>query len=147
MTGKALQVEYCGECFQRFEAMAAMTVENALCHHIEVEPCAHYTASADQWRLPPALHPRHDCRRPKRHKRGGRASSHGGLSRSERDRLVRLEVVCLHTLTCLHENRSHLRRRFGGAELTMVTTHRRSRAEDSHGASAEQGSDSPLTMR
>jgi hypothetical protein len=42
MAAKALHVNYCGGCFQRFEATDAVTAANALRHHIEAEPCAHY---------------------------------------------------------------------------------------------------------
>jgi hypothetical protein len=48
MAAKAPQVNYCGGCFRRFEARAAVTAANALRHHIEAETCAHYAALADQ---------------------------------------------------------------------------------------------------
>jgi hypothetical protein len=46
LVGKALHVNYCGGCLQRFEATGAVTTANALRHHIEAEPCAHYAVSA-----------------------------------------------------------------------------------------------------
>jgi hypothetical protein len=53
---KARHVDYCGGCFQRFEATDAVTAAKALRHHIEAEPCAHYATAADQDALlPPAL--------------------------------------------------------------------------------------------
>jgi hypothetical protein len=48
MAAKAPHVNYCGGCFRRFEAIDAARAANALRHHIEVEPCAHYVALADQ---------------------------------------------------------------------------------------------------
>jgi hypothetical protein len=42
---KAPYVNYCGGCFQRFEATDVVTAANALRHHIEAEPCAHYAVS------------------------------------------------------------------------------------------------------
>jgi len=45
---KAPRVDYCGGCFQRFEGTDAVTAANALRHHIEAEPCAHYATAADQ---------------------------------------------------------------------------------------------------
>jgi hypothetical protein len=56
MGRKAPHVDYCGGCFQRFEAADAVTAANALRHHIEAEPCRHYATVADQGPvLPPAL--------------------------------------------------------------------------------------------
>jgi hypothetical protein len=52
MAAKAPHVNYCGECFRRFEATDAGTAANALRHHIEAEPCAHYAALADQGTVP-----------------------------------------------------------------------------------------------
>jgi hypothetical protein len=45
MAAKTPHVNYCGGCFQRFEAMNAVTAANALRHHIEAKPCAHYAVS------------------------------------------------------------------------------------------------------
>jgi hypothetical protein len=42
LASKSPRVNYCGGCFQRFEAMDAATAANALRHHIETESCAHY---------------------------------------------------------------------------------------------------------
>jgi hypothetical protein len=42
VAANASHVNYCGGCFQRFEATDAVTAANALRHHIEAEPCAHY---------------------------------------------------------------------------------------------------------
>ena len=42
MAAKASHVNYCGGCFQRFEATKAVTAANALRHHIEAGPCRHY---------------------------------------------------------------------------------------------------------
>jgi len=48
MAGKVLHANCCGGCFQWFEATAAVTAANALRHHIEAEPCAHYAVPANQ---------------------------------------------------------------------------------------------------
>jgi hypothetical protein len=55
MAAKAPHVNYCCGCFRRFEATDAVTAANALRHHIEAEPCAHYAAPADQDTLLPLV--------------------------------------------------------------------------------------------
>jgi hypothetical protein len=53
---KAPHVDYCGGCFQRFEAADAVTAANALRHHIEADSCGCYATAVDQGAvLPPAL--------------------------------------------------------------------------------------------
>jgi hypothetical protein len=46
VAAKAPHVNYCGGCFQRFEATDAVTAANTLRHHILVESCAHYAVPA-----------------------------------------------------------------------------------------------------
>jgi hypothetical protein len=53
LAAKAPHVNYCGGCFQCFEAMNAITAANTLHHHIEAEPCTHYEVPAAQATLLP----------------------------------------------------------------------------------------------